>query len=234
MFGGRGMGMDKMRLIASDQVRKELNVTEEQASKIDEIAAAYREESRGLFSGMRGRDRDMSQEERAKAREEMTKKRGELLKKHETKLMAALKEAQVKRLNQIWLQQQGVEALTSKHVVDNLKLSKDQVAKIKATFETRTEEMQKLMADMRAARQGGGDRSGFAEMREKMDAIGKKAEDAALAVLNAEQKKKFEELKGEKFELDRRSMFRRGGRGRGEGGGQEGGRQRRPRQGETI
>lgn len=238
MPGMRGFGMDKVRLLSSDQVRKELAITEEQGTKIEEITTAYREESRGLFSGM-GRGQDMSREERQKAREEMTKKREELTKKVETKLMAALQEKQAKRLNEIWLQlQPGAAALTSKYVVDGLKLSKEQVAKIKAAFKARDDETTKLMEEMRAARgEGGrgqgGDRSAFQEMREKMQAIRQKGEDTAMAVLTAEQKAGLEKLKGAKFELDRES-FRRGGRGEGgfrrggtEGGGRRGGRQGR-------
>lgn len=220
-FGGMfGVGgMDKARLLSSDQVRKEVKITEEQAQKIQEILTAYREESRGLFSGMR----DLSPEEREKARAEVTKKRAELLKKVDGKLAAVLEKSQTKRLNEILLQQQGVDGLTSEYAVTGLKLSKEQVGKIKAAIEARDQETRKMMADMRGSRAGGGDRSGFAQIREKMQEVRKKAEANVLAALTEEQKKGLEKLKGEKFELQRGPM--RGSRG-GPEGGAPGGRRR--------
>ncbi len=220
-FGGGGMNM--VRLLNSDQVRKEIKATEEQIKKIGEILTAHRKESQGLSSGLRGRD--MTREERQKARDEMMKKRQALIKKTEGTLAAALKKEQVKRLNEIVLQQQGVNGLTSKYVVDGLKLSKEQVAKIKAAFKARDDETQKLMASMRGrfGRRGGGDDQGQGqgqgpsreEIREKMQALRKKAETTAMGVLSKDQKAQLEKLKGQKFELDRRSLYRRGTRGEG-------------------
>ena len=44
------------------------------------------------------------------------------------------------------------------------------------------------------------------ELQQKRTEIQKGIETAAMDVLTAEQKKKFEELKGEKFELKRRQL----------------------------
>ena len=49
--------------------------------------------------------------------------------------------------------------------------------------------------------------------REKLDALRKETGEKLLAVLDADQKEKFEKVKGEKFELDR-SALRRGGQNR--------------------
>ncbi len=94
-----------------------------------------------------------------------------------------------------------------------------------------------------------GGRGGFEEIIEKMRKIEKETYAAAIKVLTDEQKKKFDEMKGAAFELDREALrrgsfrgrggdrggFRRGG-GRGGRGGEGGGerRRRRPGEDETI
>jgi hypothetical protein len=155
----------------------------------------------------------------ARPREETAKKRDELRKKTEEKIAAALEKGQKQRLDEIALQQQGVDALVSAPVVAALKLSEEQVGKIKAAMTARDEEVRKAME---AARQGGGgDR---AAIREKTQAARKSAEEKATAVLSGEQREAFTKLKGKPFELDRGALRQGGGRREGQGGQ----RQRRP------
>ena len=216
----RGMGIDQPTLLTSAQVRTELKVNEDQAKKIEAIVTAHREEARALRTTGRNM-RDLTPEERTKAREEQTKKRTALLKKTETKFAAVLDKAQMKRLKEITLQQQGIRALTSEPVVASLKITKEQTEKIRAAMQANATEMREMMQSMRG---GGGDRT---QMREKMAALRKKGETAVLAVLSKEQQAGFDKLKGAKFELDRTSIRRGGGRQRtgGAGGrrGQRGG-----------
>ncbi len=229
--GGFSPTIDKPTLLASSQVREELKIKDEQAKKIDEILAAHRQESSELFSG--GRSRDLSAEEREKRQKESTEKRTVLRKKTEAKLETALEKDQLKRLGEIELQQQGVDGLASEPMVAALKLTKEQVEKIRSTVSTRDEEARKLMGDLRGrggpgagGPGGGGD---FQEMREKTEKLRKEAGEKGLAVLSKEQREELDKLKGKPFELDRRALFggrgnRPGGqgRGRGEGGGSGG------------
>lgn len=245
--GGRGFGrfgrggftrtIDKLRLAQADQVQSEIKVTEEQKSKIDEIVASYREESRGLFTGL-GNFREMSDEERSEAMASFRKKQEKLVATFGKKIDGVLEKAQVKRLNEIALQQKGVQALTDAPVAAALKLSEEQVGKIKAVFKSQEEAAQKLREGLRGRGREGG-REAFAEYREKTENLRKESEAKALAVLSEEQQKQFVAMKGKEFELDRRALFRRGGRGgfrggdgegrrgRGEGGGRRGGGERR-------
>jgi Spy/CpxP family protein refolding chaperone len=228
-FGG-GIQIDVPTLLGADQVRKELTVKEEQAKKLDEILTAYREESRGLFGrGGAGGGAQPTDEERA----ERTKKRAELTAKVTEKLEAALEAEQKKRLGEIVLQQQGVDGLIGAPVVASLKISEEQVVKIKAAIAKRDETLQKLMEEMRAAGggrggrgQGGGQPGAGAggEIREKMEKIRKESDTVALSALTKEQTEALEKLKGKPFELDRTGLFGRGGRGgRGPGAGAGGG-----------
>ena len=86
----------------------------------------------------------------------------------------------------------------------------------------------------RGGRGFGFDPAAFEEMRKKMEEAGKKTEADVMAVLSADQKKKFESMKGKPFELERRGFGGRpgGGRPQGNGGGRPpgdgGGRPQRP------
>jgi len=225
-FGGGRIGfggftIDKVALLGSPQVQKELKATEDQTKKITEIVAAHREAQRGLMPA-RG-NQNASDEERKKAREESTKKVAELSKQTEGKLVAVLEKPQVERLDQIHLQQQGADGLVAENVVASLKLSEEQQKKIKGTIATRDEELGKLRGGFgRGGGAGGGGGGNFQEIREKSDKLRKDAETAALGVLSKEQTEAFTKLKGAAFELDRQALF--GGGGRGGPGGPGGGR----------
>ena len=82
--------------------------------------------------------------------------------------------------------------------------------------------MEKMREGMRELFTSGGGREG---MREKIEKMRKDMEGDVLGVLTSDQKKKFEEMKGEKFEMPE-GAFGRGGRGGfgGRGGGEQGGR----------
>jgi hypothetical protein len=232
-FGGGGMTIDKVVLIGSEQVRKELKVTEEQGKKIEEILTAHREAQRGLMPG-RG-NRDASPEERQKAREEATKKTAELSKQTEGKLAAVLEKPQTERLDQILLQQQGADGLVGENVVAALKLSEEQVKKMKGAIATRDEELNKLRGSFGRGGGGGGAGGGnFQEIREKTDKLRKDTDAAVLGFLSKEQSEALAKLKGAAFELDRQSLFRggfgggRGGPGGGPGGGDSSKERKRP------
>lgn len=222
-FGRLGRGIDKPTLLGLDQVRKELKVDEEQGKKIDGVLADFREARRGSFQRP---SQDLSDEERQKLRAERQKKMAELIGKTEKQLAGMLKKEQSKRLDEIELQQQGVDGLAGEYAIKALKLSKETVEKIKAAIQDRNQKQMEAMAGMR--RGGGGfNREAFQEIREKNEKTRAETEKAILALLTKEQKEALEKLKGKPFELDRRAMFRgRGGRGGGAGGGAGGGRRR--------
>lgn len=233
-FGGFGRELDKPTLLGSEQVLAEIKATDEQKKKIEEILTSYREASRELFTGQGRLGRDATPEEREKRRDEMTKKREELLKATDEKIAKALEKDQVKRLDQIIIQDKGVDALVMPTVVASLKLPEEKVNKLKSAIEKRDEALEALFPARgrggRARGQGGdggagGDRPNFEEIREKREAIQKEATTACLALLSESEKKAFDELKGKEFELDRSTLFRgRFGGGRGGPGGDGAGR----------
>ena len=159
----------------------------------------------------RGEDRpnfrDMSEEERTKAFEEMRKRGEEQAKVVREKLGGILLPHQMERLEQISLQMQGTGALNNPEIAAKLGVTDEQKQKISDVLRANMETMRERMRD---AFQGG-DQAGAME---KMTALRKESEGKVLAVLNDDQRKKYEEMKGKPFEMPR-GMF---GRGRGPGG----------------
>lgn len=113
---------------------------------------------------------------------------------------------QQKRLKQITLQLQGINAFTDAKVQTALKLNDDQKDGIKTAIEKQQEELKEVMADLKG---GGGD---FQEAMQKMAAIRKGTLEKVTGLLTADQKRQWTEMIGEEFKAD----F--GGFGKGKGG----------------
>jgi hypothetical protein len=192
-FGGTTPGA----LLANPSVQKELGLSEDQIGKVKEVTQKinekYGEERRELFKGGKGGD---PAEARAKATELGKKTSAETMKE----LAGTLKPDQEKRLNQIVLQQQGVNAFRESTVQTALKLNDEQ----KESVKTIADDLAKDMRDLAPGRgQGKGKGGGFnPENMQKMEALRKEAVDKAVAVLNADQKAKWKEMTGAPFKIE--------------------------------
>jgi Spy/CpxP family protein refolding chaperone len=173
---------------------------------------------RSQFQGGQGRREDfqnLSEEERQARFEEFRKQAEERMKVAREKLEQILLPEQMERLKQIGIQVQGTRALEDPQVAEALGLTEDQKQQLEKIREEIRAEFQRRFEEAQAQGQGQGppqfDPAQFEAQRKAND-------ERLLAVLTDEQKAKFEELKGEKFELDM-SQFQfgrgRGGRGRG-------------------
>jgi hypothetical protein len=199
--GGFGQAMSLARLAQNKSVQEELKVNEDQAKKVSEAMTKLREDLKDDYAkvgGGRGRrgggggGADVSQEERAAARKKVNEA-------EEKAIKGVLDDKQMKRLEQIHVQQEGLAAFTQNEDVQKaLKLSDDQKDKIK----TINEDMRKQMQEMRSGGGGGGGGGrGFnPEMRQKIQGLQKEATQNAVKVLNDSQKKTYEELTGKPFD----------------------------------
>jgi Spy/CpxP family protein refolding chaperone len=178
--GGRGGMMGGPALLANKSVQDELKLTDDQKATIKKIV-----EER-TAAAKKARD-DMDRDAARAAREKATKALA--------KVESSLKPAQAKRFKQIQYQVGGAHALASEKVQKELGLKDKQVDEIKDALKTQQTEMQELF---RGAR---GDREKAAEARKKMQELRKKTEAKITKVLTDEQKKKWEEMKGPKFEF---------------------------------
>lgn len=246
-FGGapRPVSISMAQLLRSEDVQEELEISEAQGETIRAALESFREEQGDAFGGGERPDfRSMSEEERREFFDKMQKQREELNKKTDQVVVALLEDDQVKRLNQIGLQvrlqMNMMGTVRSDEMKKELGLTDEQLVKLEETEKSLQEAQQKLREEMFAnfRRGEGGERPDFTAIREKFEAARKDGEAKILAVLNDEQKKKLNELKGEPMELDMRSFQRggfsggRGGEGRGgegRGGRGDGGRRERRR-----
>ena len=216
MFGGRGGGDMTMTLLRVEAIRTELEISpdqEEALTKMQEQGRAERPD---------GDFRNMSEEERTEFFTKMRKQAEERNTKMKEQLEEVLFPEQLERLQEINIQLQGIAALRNEDVAKELKITEAQKKELE---EVQAGMMEKMREGMRELFTGGGGREG---MREKIEEMRNDMEGDVLAVLTSEQKKKFEEMKGKKFEMPE-GAFGRGGQGGrggfgGRGGGEQGGR----------
>jgi Spy/CpxP family protein refolding chaperone len=209
MMGGGMMGGGGIAgLLQNEKVQKEIELTAEQKEKIQKIGTEAREAMRSKMGDMQ----NLSQEERRAKFQEMRKDMEEAAAQTEKKIEGALLPNQVKRIKEIQLQVQGIRALANADVQKELGLTDDQKAKLKAIDEEAAKGRPQFTPGQRPSQED------FQKMRDARTETEKKLTD----VLTDEQKKKLEEMKGEKFDTSGlRGGF--GGQG-GQGGGRRGNR----------
>lgn len=246
-FGGRPggpgmMGGGLVGLLGMEQVREELKVTEAQQEKLRELGEKLREEVRGMFPDREATQDLTPEQRRERMQEAMEKFRKEAEKRApevEKQIAEILDKPQFKRLKQLEVQRQGVDALVRADIIQALGLTEDQQKKIKGTIEQRDKEQEALGEEMRGMFEGGFrdmSEEQRADARKKMEALGEKrraiqseAQKNAMGVLTDDQKAMMPNLMGEPFEFPRFEGRRGPGGGPGGEGRRGGGGPRRPR-----
>ncbi len=182
MMGGGGKAM----LLGREDVQKELKLSDDQKSKLDEQRQAMMEEMRAQFqNGGGGGDQ-----------EAMRKNMMEMQKKSEANAMGVLDDKQKARLKELWIQRDGNRVITSEEVQKDLGLSDAQKAKIKSLGDAQREAMNEIMTKMR---NGEMDRS---EIRPLMEKNNKAMDEELGKVLTADQAAKLKTMGGEAFKFD--------------------------------
>ena len=198
-FGMGGMQSPAMmwgRLLQSATVQKELNLTDDQKDKLKEYSDKAQAAMRELFAGMR----DLSADERAAKMAENRKKMDSQAEEAKKTIEGILLPNQLDRLKEVALQVRGPQALADKEVQTSVGLTDDQKDKIKTIGEDTMKKVQEVFSE-------GLDPQ---EARTKMQSLEKEAQGKVMEVLTAEQKEKFEKLKGVKLEIPAAEL--RGGR----------------------
>ena len=208
-FGGGPGGGNSMFLLRIEEVQTELEISPAQKEALEKLA----EQGRGERPDF-GNFREMSEEERQQAFEKMRKQAEERAEEMKAQLEEVLLPQQLERLEQISLQLRGVQALDDPEVAAKLGLSEEQKTKLAEARQSQGEKMRERMREMFQG--GGGGPQG--DIREAMGKMREEMEKEILAVLTSSQQAKFEELKGEKFEMPE-NMGRGGFGGRGGQGG---------------
>jgi Spy/CpxP family protein refolding chaperone len=202
IFGGGGGG--EMALLLRPDVREELDLVDEQVTKLTAVNEKMQEEARAAFQDFDFQAlRDLPQEERTAKFAEVRTQMEDRLKPFQKEADEILLPQQRKRLSQIALQQElrfsgSTTGLTSDKVKEALDIDEAQAQKI-TDLEQEVEK----------------------EMQEKLAKIREEAKEKILTALNPDQRAKFKDMIGPEFRSTQPQ-----GRGGRQGGqpGQPGGR----------
>ncbi len=194
---GSGRGLSRgslLGLLRLEQVQKELKLSEEQLAKVKKVSEELTAEMRKQYTALR------EIEDRQKRLAKMTELADQYDQKAREKLRDVLAREQTMRLYQIRMQVRAVlDSLTGRYVAGRLKLTDEQKKKLAKISKDMQAKRSELFRNMRDA-----SREQRTEAFQKYRKLRSEADKEALAVLTAEQKKAFEEMKGKKIELEMR------------------------------
>lgn len=185
MMGGPGGGTQSM-LLGREDVQKELKLTDDQKSKLEEMRNAMMEDMRSRFqNGGGGGDR-----------EAMMKEFQEAAKKADQQALALLDDTQKKRLKELWIQRSGNRIVMNEEIGKELGITDAQKAKLKELNEAQNQANQEIFEKMR---NGELDRS---ELRPLMEKNNKALGEEIGKVLTADQRAKLKAMGGAEFKFD--------------------------------
>ncbi len=241
-------GLEKLTLLKAKEVQKDLELTDDQKTKLEKFADDMKTQVSAQLEGLK----DLSQEDRRAKMAEIRSKLDDRAKEVQTTLEEVLSTQQRDRLAQIGLQARGMRVFTQKEVEDALQLTDDQKEKLK-------ELRDKIGAEFRGGRGPGGPGAGGPaaggrgaggpgaggpaaggpaagsassdEIREKIKKAAAESMDKAKEILTAEQREKLDNMLGKKLDIDMSQLGGNGFGGNGFGGNGFGGRGRRGRNG---
>jgi hypothetical protein len=217
--GGRFGAVTELGLLNVEAVQKELELLDDQIAKIGDLTESLRGQGR---RGDRPDFQDLSDEQRQQFFEQRRKEAEEMASKAKAELKNILLDDQLVRLQQIYIQAAGSQALVDADVAAKLGLSEDQKSKIATARQEAQAGMRDQMRELFQSDNREAAQAKIAELR-------KSADEKVLALLTDEQKQQFESMKGSAFELPPGALFGgRGGGGRFGGGGDGPQRPQRP------
>ena len=182
MRGGAGQGM--YGLLQRSDVKKDLNLTDDQKTKLGVASDDMRSKMQQAFQDAGG-DRSKMQDIMKKMTDEMA-----------TSVKGILTPEQQTRLKQIYIQTSGNAAITDPDVAKDLNLTSDQQSKIKALQEGQAKANQDIFAKMQS---GELDRSAIRPLMEKNQQTMK---DELGKILTDAQKTKLTAMGGAPFKAD--------------------------------
>ena len=187
-------------LLQNESVLKEIKLNEEQTTKVKETIHGVRRKYRGQLDALRSQGLGSLSD---KARSIMDKISEETF----VGLADVLDASQLKRLRQIKLQQDGLKGMLEGDIAKALKLTDAQRAKIRSIQDDLHTEIRDAVQSTRPTDLQAG--------LKRIGTLRKKALDQALTVLDAGQKKLWEEAAGEPFSLRFENSSSKGSKNQG-------------------
>ncbi len=186
-FGMRGMGpMAGFGVLMSPDGQKELKLSEEQITKVQNLGENMRESMRETFQSLQ----DVPQDQRQEKMQAMMREVSEKLQKE---IKGILNEDQMKRYKEISLQAMGFAAFEQEEVAKKLELTDEQKKKIEDIQQSVMEQTRSAFQDAQGDREA---------MVQKMREIREGAKTKALAVLTDKQKETWKEMTGKEFTFE--------------------------------
>lgn len=174
-------------LMYRDKVQEELKLSEDQKEKLLEQFPEYAQQTKNVFDKIS----DLQPHEREKELQSHRQKCHERL---ASLLKEILTPEQLKRLRQLELQQQGPHALGRPEIVQELKITQEQLVQFMGVFQDMYKQIEPLMKQA----QSGGDPKGI---RLKSMKIRDEHQGKMEAILTDAQKTQWKEMLGKPFDL---------------------------------
>lgn len=184
-------GGNLLQLARREDVAKELNLTSDQKTKLDDLQQSMREEMRAQFQSSGGNAGGGQPDQAA-----MQKVFQDMQEKQKTAMAGILSVDQMTRLKELSIQRQGNNAIMDPDIQTALGLSADQKSKIKDLQDKQMEAMQAVMEKVRNQEIDPSEaRTTFQKNNDVMKTeLGK--------LLTADQAKKLADMGGKPFTFD--------------------------------
>jgi Spy/CpxP family protein refolding chaperone len=193
--GGLGGMVPGDLMLATQEVQKELGLSDDQKAQVKDLGREVRDRLRSALGNFNFQElQNLSREEREKRLGEARKKAEAAGKTIEDKLAKILDAKQLERLGQLRLQREGPAALARPKIADQLGLSDEQKAEIKKILAEARPRVLSAGAEKPSPDQL---RDFFSRMQERRS----KMQSDLLAVLSDQQKAKWSEMKGKEFKF---------------------------------
>jgi hypothetical protein len=205
---GSVLSRGKTGLLLMDSVRGDLGLTDEQMSAVRKIVASQSAMKRDLDGVVKA----AWPEERPAKAAEVGKRLAAYSKEVDKKLQSVLAAAQIARLEEIYTQSRGLQALFDPAVADKIGLSDAQKERLADARKKHRDAFNAWAAsEPELSPPGSDERKAWGEKRR---AIQKEFDDSVLSSLTAEQLDQLKKLRGKLIDLSREtsSSARRGGR----------------------
>jgi Spy/CpxP family protein refolding chaperone len=197
--GGTRSGSDPLQMLQLPQVKKELNLTDDQVNKIKQVETDFRSEISNAISKQNLKELDPKKN--PEKVEELRKQLDTQIQKTRKELSSVLSTDQLKRFKEISLQVYGWGPLTQADFAEDLKLTQEQQTKLVALREDMNDKIKEAWTTPTSSDAKEQSKT-ISENRTKIEKVITDINNQALDVLTADQKTALTKLKGKEFKLD--------------------------------
>lgn len=191
-------------LLANKTIQDELKMTEAEIDKVRNWTKEFRDKATQIKKDkgidFSGKGLGSFTQAMSKDQEKWAAANSEIRKVSYKELVDILRKAQIERLKQIDFQRMGVSAFRDDEVITSLKLTEAQIAVFKKLDEGMEKDTMDLVNDALKSKQGV---EKIQELPMKTNKLRKDYYDKAIATLTDDQSKKWKEMIGKPFDLEK-------------------------------